>query len=91
MVGATIEFESEYPEWQYNPDSKIRTVFENVYNNLYGAKPEIELYMRGLNVVYLMKNLMGILIKYHLDLISMMYTPLMNTLVFRQQIECGIS
>ena len=25
MVGATIEFESDYPEWQYNPDSKIRT------------------------------------------------------------------
>jgi len=48
MVGATIEFESNYPEWQYNPDSKIRTVFENVYNNLYGSKPEIAAIHAGL-------------------------------------------
>ena len=48
MVGATIEFESEYPEWQYDPDSKIRTILETVYNDLYGKKPEIAAIHAGL-------------------------------------------
>ncbi len=48
MVGATIEFESDYPEWQYNPDSKIRTILEKVYNDLYGKEPEIAAIHAGL-------------------------------------------
>ena len=48
VVGATIKFESEYPEWQYNPDSKIRKVFEKVYNNLFGKMPEIAAIHAGL-------------------------------------------
>lgn len=48
MVGATIEFESEYPEWQYDQNSKIKTIFENVYNDLFGTKPEIAAIHAGL-------------------------------------------
>jgi len=48
MVGATIEFESDYPEWEYNTSSKIKPVFEKVYNDLYGANPEISAIHAGL-------------------------------------------
>jgi len=48
MVGATIEFESDYPEWEYNTSSKIKPVFEKVYNDLYGASPEISAIHAGL-------------------------------------------
>jgi len=48
MVGATIEFESDYPEWQYDPNSKIKTICEKVYNKLYGKMPEIEAIHAGL-------------------------------------------
>lgn len=48
MVGATIEFEAEYPEWQYNPDSKIMNILEKAYTNLYGKKPEIAAIHAGL-------------------------------------------
>jgi dipeptidase D len=48
MVGAAIEFESDYPEWQYNPNSEIRTVFQKVYNDIYGKMPEISAIHAGL-------------------------------------------
>ncbi|MBU3110869.1 aminoacyl-histidine dipeptidase [Clostridium lacusfryxellense] len=48
MVGATIEFESDYPEWEYNEDSKIRPIFEKVFKNLYGKVPEIAAIHAGL-------------------------------------------
>ena len=48
MVGATIEFESDYPEWQYNPESEIRTIFQKVYNDMYGKMPEISAIHAGL-------------------------------------------
>lgn len=40
--------ESSYPEWAYNPDSKIRTIFENVYEKMYGKKPHISAIHAGL-------------------------------------------
>ena len=48
MVGADIEFKSDYPEWQYNPNSEIRTVFQKVYNDIYGKMPEIAAIHAGL-------------------------------------------
>jgi len=48
MVGATIEFEADYPEWQYNPSSKIMLALQKVYNNLYGVMPEISAIHAGL-------------------------------------------
>ena len=48
MVGATIEFQSDYPEWQYNPNSEIRKILEKVYNDLFGKKPEIAAIHAGL-------------------------------------------
>jgi len=48
IVGATIEFESDYPEWQYNPNSKIRTLFQKVYNDINGKMPEVSAIHAGL-------------------------------------------
>ena len=48
MVGADIEFQSDYPEWQYNPNSRIRTVLEKVYKDINGKSPEISAIHAGL-------------------------------------------
>lgn len=48
IIGAEIVFQSNYPEWQYNPNSKLRTVFEEEYEKLYGHKPEISAIHAGL-------------------------------------------
>lgn len=41
LLGAELTAYSDYPEWQYEPDSRIRTVFIDVYKKLYGKDPEI--------------------------------------------------
>jgi dipeptidase D len=46
--GGSVASESDYPEWAYNPDSKIRTIFENVYEKMYGKKPHISAIHAGL-------------------------------------------
>lgn len=46
--GGSVVSESIYPEWAYNPNSKIRTIFENVYEKMYGKKPHISAIHAGL-------------------------------------------
>jgi dipeptidase D len=41
LVGAKISTQSDYPEWEYNPKSVIRTLFEKVYKDMNGVNPEI--------------------------------------------------
>ncbi len=48
LNGGSVVTESDYPEWSYNPDSKIRTVFENVYEQMYKKKPQITAIHAGL-------------------------------------------
>lgn len=48
LTNATVTQESGYPEWQYNPDSKIRDTFIKVYEKLYGKKPEVAAIHAGL-------------------------------------------
>ena len=48
ILGASIELESDYPEWAYKADSKIREIFVNVYENTFGKKPEISAIHAGL-------------------------------------------
>ncbi|WP_069649051.1 aminoacyl-histidine dipeptidase [Caloranaerobacter ferrireducens] len=47
-IGAKLITESDYPEWQYNPNSYIRKVFVKVYRDLYGKEPEITAIHAGL-------------------------------------------
>lgn len=40
-LGANLETQSDYPDWQYNADSKLRKVFMDVYEKMYGVAAEI--------------------------------------------------
>ncbi|AEY64877.1 aminoacyl-histidine dipeptidase [Clostridium sp. BNL1100] len=48
LNGGSVVTESDYPEWAYNPDSKIRTVFEEVYEKMYKKEPQITAIHAGL-------------------------------------------
>ncbi|MBK1811366.1 aminoacyl-histidine dipeptidase [Clostridium sp. YIM B02505] len=41
LIGAEFETSANYPEWQYNPESKIRTICQQVYKTMTGKEPEI--------------------------------------------------
>ena len=41
IVGADFETTSGYPEWQYNSESKLRDICQNVHVNMYGKEAEI--------------------------------------------------
>lgn len=41
MIGATVECDSEYPAWEYNPNSELRKVMEEEYTKLYGEAPKV--------------------------------------------------
>jgi dipeptidase D len=40
-LGAEFSTQSDYPDWQYDANSKIRGVFEKVYEDITGDAPEI--------------------------------------------------
>ena len=48
ILGCVIKFESDYPEWQYNPNSKIRKIFEDVYKKQFGKEVEVSAIHAGL-------------------------------------------
>ncbi len=48
LNGGSVASEGVYPEWSYNPDSKIRVIFEEVYEKMYGKKPHITAIHAGL-------------------------------------------
>lgn len=48
LTNGTVTQESSYPEWRYNPDSKIRLLFTDVYEKMYGQKPQINAIHAGL-------------------------------------------
>lgn len=48
LTGGSVASEADYPEWAYNPDSKIRTLFIDVYEKMYGKKPHITAIHAGL-------------------------------------------
>lgn len=65
MIGADYFTKGEYPEWQYVSDSKIRGIFEEVYENIYGNKPKINAIHAGVECGFFAEKIKGI------DIISM--------------------
>ncbi len=65
MIGSSVRIESEYPEWEYNPDSKLRNTFIKVYKEKYRKEPEIIAIHAGLECGVFMNKISG------LDAISM--------------------
>lgn len=41
LVGAKTTVNSEYPAWQYDPDSELRKVMESVYKDMYDEEPVV--------------------------------------------------
>ncbi len=47
-ASGTVTTQGDYPAWEYNPDSYIRSLFEKVHENVFGKKVEIEAIHAGL-------------------------------------------
>ncbi|MHC6180632.1 aminoacyl-histidine dipeptidase [Clostridium sp. JNZ X4-2] len=66
FTNAKVAAESAYPEWKYNPDSKIREVFIEVYEKLFGKKPLVSAIHAGLECALFEEKFKG-----QLDMISL--------------------
>ncbi|WP_024294113.1 aminoacyl-histidine dipeptidase [Lacrimispora indolis] len=65
LTNGKVSAESDYPEWKYNPDSKVRQLFIDLYENLFGEKPLISAIHAGLECAIFDKKFNG-----NLDMIS---------------------
>lgn len=48
LSGGKVVLESDYPEWPFNPDSKIRDLMKSVYKDMYGEEAKIMAIHAGL-------------------------------------------
>lgn len=48
LAGAECTFDGQYPGWKPNPNSPILTVMQDIYEKLFGKKPEIKAIHAGL-------------------------------------------
>ncbi len=65
LTNGTVTAESDYPEWKYNPDSKVRPLFMDIYEKLFGEKPLISAIHAGLECAIFDEKFSG-----NLDMIS---------------------
>ncbi|SHE52395.1 aminoacyl-histidine dipeptidase [Clostridium fallax] len=74
-LGGCIANENEYPEWQYETDSKIRDLCVETYESLFGKKPEISAIHAGLECGLLKEKMQDTdMISFGPDLIDV-HTP----------------
>ncbi|MDF2520432.1 MAG: aminoacyl-histidine dipeptidase family protein [Clostridia bacterium] len=59
-LGGELRIESDYPEWEYNPNSEMRRLFQNVYKNMYGEEAEIVAIHAGLECGVLIGKMSGL-------------------------------
>jgi dipeptidase D len=59
-IGSSIKIESDYPEWEYNPDSKLRNLFIKVYKEKYQKEPGIIAVHGGLECGIFMNKISGL-------------------------------
>lgn len=65
LTNTSVTAEGEYPEWQYDPDSKLREVCIEQYELLFGHKPEVAALHAGLECALFAEKFKG-----RLDMIS---------------------
>lgn len=41
LVGSTVRIAADYPEWEYQPDSKMRKLFRKTYREKYDKEIEV--------------------------------------------------
>ncbi|MDF2591602.1 MAG: pepD [Clostridia bacterium] len=59
-VGGELRVESDYPEWEYNPNSKMRKLFQKVYKDMNHKDAEIIAIHAGLECGVLAQKLEGL-------------------------------
>ncbi|MGE5632959.1 MAG: aminoacyl-histidine dipeptidase [Caulobacteraceae bacterium] len=59
-LNGKVIVESDYPEWAYNPDSKLRPLFIKVYKEKYKTEPEIIAIHAGLECGVFMSKTPGL-------------------------------
>lgn len=64
IIGCEFRTVADYPEWEFNPESKIREVFKDVYKRMYEKDANIVAIHAGVECGILSENLGG------LDMIS---------------------
>lgn len=47
-LGGTVDLFGDYPAWEYKPDSKLRNLMIEVFEEQYGKKPKVEAVHAGL-------------------------------------------
>ncbi|MGL6198037.1 MAG: aminoacyl-histidine dipeptidase [Lachnospiraceae bacterium] len=65
LTNGKVTAEAAYPEWKYNPDSRLRQLFVELYEKLYGEKPQISAIHAGLECAIFDEKFNG-----NMDLIS---------------------
>lgn len=65
LMGGEISFRGDYPEWPYNPNSKICNMSTKLYEEMFGQKASIETIHAGLECGLLAEKMPG------LDMVSM--------------------
>lgn len=59
-VCGNVRIECDYPEWEYNPESKLRPLFVSAYKKKYSAEPEIVAIHAGLECGVFMNKISGL-------------------------------
>lgn len=65
ITEASLEAQGQYPEWQYNPDSRLRKICIEQYKALFGQEPEVAAIHAGLECAMFAEKFAG-----RLDMIS---------------------
>jgi len=60
LLKCVILIRSDYPGWKYDPDSKLRALFQRVYRDQYGKDPELKAIHAGLECGILSEKLSGV-------------------------------
>jgi len=60
MAGGSVEYQGDYPAWEYQPDSKLRETMIEIYEAMYGRKPKVEVIHAGLECGLLSAKLPGL-------------------------------
>lgn len=60
LTGGNVEVVSDYPEWEYNPQSRLRPLFIKVYEKKYQVQPEIVAIHAGLECGVFMSKIEGL-------------------------------
>jgi dipeptidase D len=60
LTGAECESASDYPEWEYKPNSPLRDSLVKLYEEMYGKKPTVSATHGGLECGLFSKKLPGV-------------------------------